>query len=165
MRLLGWWGRFVYRRRWLVLVVSVLTLGVSVASLVAGGQLRNVPFRDTEAGRTNQLIRDEFPRPTGAPAAATSSFVLIFTSTAGLDAADKRFIGDMNDVLSIESTANAIAVKAIRTCGGQAMLKNLPLERIYRDSRCGSLMLPWTAEICLDRLGRESLYEPGEKDE
>jgi hypothetical protein len=26
-------------------------------------------------------------------------------------------------------------------------------------------MLPWTAEICLDRLGRETLYEPGEKDE
>jgi len=27
------------------------------------------------------------------------------------------------------------------------MLKSLPLERIYRDSRCGSLMLPWTAEL------------------
>jgi hypothetical protein len=26
-------------------------------------------------------------------------------------------------------------------------------------------MLPWTAEICLDRLGRETLYQPGEKDE
>ena len=60
---------------------------------------------------------------------------------------------------------NAIAAKALRTCGGQAMLKSLALERIYRDSRCGSLMLPWTAEICLDRLGRESLYETGEKDE
>ena len=59
----------------------------------------------------------------------------------------------------------ASRAKAIRTCGGQAMLKSLPLERIYRDSRCGSLMLPWTAEICLDRLGRETLYEPGEKDE
>ena len=42
--------------------------------------------------------------------------------------------------------ANDIAALAIRTCGGQAMLKSLPLERIYRDSRCGSLMLPWTAE-------------------
>jgi alkylation response protein AidB-like acyl-CoA dehydrogenase len=66
---------------------------------------------------------------------------------------------------SVMENANAIAVKAIRTCGGQAMLKSLPLERIYRDSRCGSLMLPWTAEICLDRIGREALYEPGEKDE
>jgi len=81
--------------------VSVLTLGVSAASLLAGGQLRNVPFRDTEAGRTNQLIRDEFPRPSGAPlVAATSSFVLIFTSTEGLDAADKRFVGDMTDALA-----------------------------------------------------------------
>jgi len=26
-------------------------------------------------------------------------------------------------------------------------------------------MLPWTAEICLDRIGRESLYEAGEKDD
>ncbi len=41
------------------------------------------------------------------------------------------------------------------SCGGQAMLKSLALERIYRDSRCGSLMLPWTAEICMDRIGRE----------
>ena len=66
---------------------------------------------------------------------------------------------------TVMENANALAAKAIRTCGGQAMLKNLALERIYRDSRCGSLMLPWTAEICLDRLGRETLYEPGEKDD
>jgi alkylation response protein AidB-like acyl-CoA dehydrogenase len=64
---------------------------------------------------------------------------------------------------TVMENANALAAKAIRTCGGQAMLKSLALERIYRDSRCGSLMLPWTAEICLDRLGRESLYEPGER--
>jgi alkylation response protein AidB-like acyl-CoA dehydrogenase len=66
---------------------------------------------------------------------------------------------------TVMENANALATKAIRTCGGQAMLKGLALERIYRDSRCGSLMLPWTAEICLDRLGRETLYEPGEKDD
>lgn len=65
---------------------------------------------------------------------------------------------------TVMENANAIAVKAIRTCGGQAIFKALPLERIYRDSRCGSLMLPWTAEICVDRIGREALYEPGETD-
>ena len=54
---------------------------------------------------------------------------------------------------------------AIRTCGGQSMMKHLPLERLYRDSRCGALMLPWTAELCLDRMGRETLYEAGEQDE
>jgi alkylation response protein AidB-like acyl-CoA dehydrogenase len=65
---------------------------------------------------------------------------------------------------TIMENANDLCRLAIRTCGGQSMLKSLPLERLYRDSRCGALMLPWTAELCLDRLGREALYEPGETD-
>ena len=66
---------------------------------------------------------------------------------------------------TIMENANEICRLAVRTCGGQAMLKTLPLERLYRDSRCGSLMLPWTAELCVDRLGRECMYESGERDE
>ena len=66
---------------------------------------------------------------------------------------------------TIMENANDLARLAIRTCGGQSMLKNLPLERIYRDSRCGSLMLPLTAELCLDRLGKEALYNVGETDD
>ncbi len=65
----------------------------------------------------------------------------------------------------VMETANELCRLAIRTCGGQSMLKSLPLERLYRDSRCGSLMLPWTAELCLDRIGREALYERGETDD
>jgi alkylation response protein AidB-like acyl-CoA dehydrogenase len=66
---------------------------------------------------------------------------------------------------TIMENANDICRLAIRTCGGQSMLKTLPLERMYRDSRCGSLMLPWTAELCMDRIGREALYESGEMDD
>jgi alkylation response protein AidB-like acyl-CoA dehydrogenase len=66
---------------------------------------------------------------------------------------------------TIMENSNDISRLAIRTCGGQSMLKTLPLERMYRDSRCGSLMLPWTAELCLDRIGREALYESGESDD
>ena len=66
---------------------------------------------------------------------------------------------------TIMEGAQDLARLAIRTCGGQSMLKSLPLERLYRDARCGSLMLPWTAELCMDRIGREALYEPGESDE
>ena len=66
---------------------------------------------------------------------------------------------------TVMENANDLCRLAIRTCGGQAMLKSLPLERLYRDSRCGALMLPWTAELCVDRLGREALYEPGESDD
>ena len=66
---------------------------------------------------------------------------------------------------SVMENANEIAQLAIRTCGGQAMLKSLHLERLYRDSRCGALMLPWTAELCMDMLGKGVLYEAGESDE
>ena len=53
--------------------------------------------------------------------------------------------------------ANDICREAIRVCGGRSIFKALRLERLYRDSRCGSLMLPWTPDICVERLGAESL--------
>lgn len=65
---------------------------------------------------------------------------------------------------SVMENANALCQLAIRTCGGQSMLKSLPLERLYRDSRCGSLMLPWSADICLERIGHDALFNPGEEE-
>ncbi|MEM6460669.1 MAG: acyl-CoA dehydrogenase family protein [Pseudomonadota bacterium] len=66
---------------------------------------------------------------------------------------------------TVMENANELAQLAIRTCGGQSMLRSLHLERIYRDSRCGSLMLPWTSELCLDMLGKGTLYKSGETDD
>lgn len=63
---------------------------------------------------------------------------------------------------TIMEHAQEICALAIRTCGGRTLLKSFPLERMYRESRCGATMLPWTAEITENRLGEESLYEPGE---
>jgi len=57
-----------------------------------------------------------------------------------------------------------IAALAIRTCGGQSMLKALPLERMYRDSRCGALMLPYTTEIMEDYMSILTLYDTDELD-
>ncbi len=57
-----------------------------------------------------------------------------------------------------------VAALAIRTCGGQSMLKDLPLERIYRDSRCGALMLPYTTEIMEDYLSMMTVYDMDEID-
>ena len=140
MGLLAWWGRFVYRRRWLVLVLSLLTVGVSATSLIAGGQLRNVEFRDTEAGRASQLIRDEFPPVTGAPVAATSSFVLIFTSNEGLAAADPRFVDGMNAALApLRSDSRVVSIvtpdsvppasaAALRSKDGKRALANVTVK-------------------------------------
>ena len=86
-------------------------------------------------------------------------------SEAGPNPTKEQILRAYTAQYSVMENANELAQLAIRTCGGLSMLKSLALERIYRDSRCGSLMLPWTAEICLDRIGRETLYESGENDD
>ena len=63
---------------------------------------------------------------------------------------------------NVMEAAQELAALAIRTCGGQSMLKSLPLERMYRDSRCGALMLPYTSEIMEDYIGVLALYEMDE---
>ena len=57
-----------------------------------------------------------------------------------------------------------IAALAIRTCGGQSMLKSMPLARMYHDSRCGTLTLPYTSEIMEDYLSVLTLYDTDELD-
>ena len=52
-----------------------------------------------------------------------------------------------------------MASLALRLAGGRALLKPEPLERLYRDARCGAVMLPWSVETCLDRLGRSGLAD------
>ena len=56
-------------------------------------------------------------------------------------------------------TEPEVAALAIRACGGGSLMRNLPLEQHYRDARCGSVMLPWSAEVCLELLGRYGLYD------
>jgi len=49
-----------------------------------------------------------------------------------------------------------LSSQAMRLCGGSTIAKRLPLERFYRDSRCGGLM-PATSDECLLFLGKEAL--------
>ena len=55
--------------------------------------------------------------------------------------------------------APELASLAIRACGGRSLLRPLPLERMYRDARCGATMLPWSVEVCLERLGQYGLVD------
>ena len=79
------WGRFVHRRRWLVLGVSLVLLALSGVLLARGGELRNPEtIPSTESGRATQLF-SELPGPSGAPPGA--SFSLVFRSeTLSVDA-------------------------------------------------------------------------------
>jgi len=66
--------------------------------------------------------------------------------------------------IAIMDGVQEMAAMAIRTCGGQTMLKNMPLERMYRDARSGALMLPYTTEIMEDYLSIMPLYDMDEID-
>jgi alkylation response protein AidB-like acyl-CoA dehydrogenase len=64
-------------------------------------------------------------------------------------------------MVSTMETAPELASLAVRVCGGRSLLRPQPLERLYRDARCGATMLPWSVEACLDRLGRTGLSGDG----
>jgi alkylation response protein AidB-like acyl-CoA dehydrogenase len=55
--------------------------------------------------------------------------------------------------------APQVAALALRVCGGRSLLRPSYLEQAYRDARSGATMLPWSVEICLERLGRSGLFD------
>src|SRR5436190_1747699 len=67
------WGRFVYRRRWFVLLASLVLLSVSGYFVVQGGDLENPDsVASTESGRASALLNSERPPATPAPSTATA---------------------------------------------------------------------------------------------
>ncbi len=79
------WGHFVYRRRWIVLLVSTLLLAGSLAVLAQGARLTpGGPVKASESGRAFTLLQDELPRAGG------SSMSLIFESDT-FPVTDPRF--------------------------------------------------------------------------
>jgi alkylation response protein AidB-like acyl-CoA dehydrogenase len=78
---------------------------------------------------------------------------------ATLDPTEDDLVLGWSAAYTVMEHAAEVASTAIRVCGGQAMLKHLPLERMYRDARLGSLMLPWSAEVCMERLATARLYD------
>jgi alkylation response protein AidB-like acyl-CoA dehydrogenase len=88
------------------------------------------------------------------------SRALLFAAAdnATVDPSEEQLAQAWAATFNTMETAPEVASIAVRVCGGQAMLRHLALERMYRDARLGSLMLPWSAEVCLERLGRARLY-------
>jgi alkylation response protein AidB-like acyl-CoA dehydrogenase len=78
---------------------------------------------------------------------------------AYLDPDEDMMVSAWAAVNTVMENANEVARIAVRVCGGQSMLKHLPLERMYRDSRLGALMLPWSGEVTVERIGKAHLYD------
>ncbi len=78
------WGRIVYRRRWLVLIASILVLTASIAVLAQGGTLGKANGGTSEADRAARLIDEQVPKNPGF------SITLVFGGRS-LSATDPRF--------------------------------------------------------------------------
>ena len=78
---------------------------------------------------------------------------------AVLDPTEQQLVTGWAAAITVMEHAAEVASTAIRVCGGQSTFRTLPLERLYRDARLGSTMLPWSAEVCMERLGRARLYD------
>jgi alkylation response protein AidB-like acyl-CoA dehydrogenase len=78
---------------------------------------------------------------------------------AAIDPTQQELITGWAAAATVMENAAEIASIAIRVCGGQSMFRTMPLERMYRDARLGALMLPWSGEVCLERLGSARLFD------
>lgn len=77
---------------------------------------------------------------------------------AGVDPTFEQVRRAWSSMVATMNGAPEMAAIAVRICGGRSMLRPSYLEQAYRDARCGATMLPWSVEVCLDRLGRAGLY-------
>jgi alkylation response protein AidB-like acyl-CoA dehydrogenase len=61
------------------------------------------------------------------------------------------------------TTAAEVAASMLEAAGTSAMRRGHPLERLYRDARCGSLQ-PATSDVCADWLGTDALGADPDRD-
>ena len=88
----------------------------------------------------------------------TQSLCYRVLGEVGVDPSPAAVRRAWSSVVSTMEGAPDLASTAIRVCGGRSMLRPSRLEQFYRDARCGAAMLPWSVEVCLERLGRSGLY-------
>ncbi len=88
----------------------------------------------------------------------TQSLCYRVLGEVGVDPSPAAVRRAWSSVVSTMEGAPDLASTAIRVCGGRSMLRPSRLEQFYRDARCGAAMLPWSVEVCLERLGRGGLY-------
>lgn len=59
--------------------------------------------------------------------------------------------------VTVQRSVVALTQEAIRVCGGRALLKQFPLERLLRDAQAASVMRPWTREIATEAAWQAAL--------
>ncbi|MEO8267855.1 MAG: acyl-CoA dehydrogenase family protein [Ilumatobacteraceae bacterium] len=156
----GIYNQAAERYPWLFLSLCPSYLGLTGGVLEATRSY----LRGELAGQTSGARRDHPMKQVGwaqMQLRHQQSRALLYRAVdeATLDPDPDALVLGWSAAYTVMENAAEVASMAIRVCGGQAMLKHLPLERMYRDARLGSLMLPWSAEVCLERLATARLYD------
>ncbi|WP_068691944.1 acyl-CoA dehydrogenase family protein [Thermobifida halotolerans] len=137
--------------QWLVASYAAVYVGVARAALDAGGAhlrergLHTLPTVRSRMGRADAavsaaelVVTEAARRVTEQPGTPeTNRWVWRAKLTAG-------------------DTAAAVASSVLEAAGASATRRGHPLERIYRDARCGALQ-PATSDVCADWLGGAAL--------
>ena len=107
------WGHLVYRRRRLVMLLSLVLLAVSAIPLAQGGRLvGQVLLRASESGRAERLIRDEIA-PATTPQPSGTSLLVVFSARDDRRVADARFRDAM--LTALQPLRDDARVQSVRT--------------------------------------------------
>ena len=137
--------------QWLVASYAAVYVGVAQAALEAAAEYVN------ERGLGSlPAVRARLGRGDAAVAAARE---VVRVTAAHVDAAPgdpgtNRWVWRAK--LLAGQTAMDVAASVLEACGTAATRRGNPLERLYRDARCGSLQ-PASSDVCADWLGAAAL--------
>jgi alkylation response protein AidB-like acyl-CoA dehydrogenase len=155
----GAYDQAAMRYPWLFLSLCPSYLGLTQGVLdVAGAYLRGELSGQAAAARRDHPVKQAGWAQMNLRYEQARALLFHTVDHARIDPTGAEVASGWAAAVTVMEHAAEVASLAIRVCGGQSMLKSLPLERMYRDARLGSTMLPWSAEVCLERLGRFGLY-------
>ncbi|MGI9092531.1 MAG: acyl-CoA dehydrogenase family protein [Mycobacteriales bacterium] len=144
--------------QWLVASYSAVYVGVAQSALDAA-----VSYVDGRGLGRLPAVRARLGRADAGVAAARA---VVREAARRVDAAPghpetNRWVWRAK--LLAGETAATVAASMLEACGTAAMRRGNPLERLYRDARCGSLQ-PATSDVCADWLGLAALGKDPEND-
>jgi alkylation response protein AidB-like acyl-CoA dehydrogenase len=159
----GLYNQAANRYPWLFLSLCPTYLGLTGGILdVTAAYLRGELPGQTAVARRDHPIKQHGWAQMQLRHQQSQALLYRAVDEATIDPTEEQLIRGWAAAVTVMDNAAEVASMAIRVCGGQSMLKSLPLERMYRDARLGSTMLPWSAEVCMERLGRARLFDTPE---
>lgn len=144
--------------QWLVASYAAVYVGVAQAALDAAADhvtrrtLGRLPAVRARLGRADARVA-------AAGEAVRTAARAVDEAPATLDT--NRWVWRAK--LTAGETAMDVAASVLEACGTAATRRGHPLERLYRDARCGSLQ-PATSDVCADWLGLAVLGQDPDND-